>query len=237
MPGNLAWIVNPRSRRRKAKSRRHRGHRSAAQRAATARMLAARFGANPRRRRGKHHYRRNPSKRSVRRSYGRVSAGAMGMLKTAAIMGTGAVLVDIGMGNLVARFLPSAATPTNADGTTNWMYFAAKGGLAVALGMYGGKVLPGGMALRMAEGALGVLAYQILRGLVPSGITLGYLNPAPVSRPLSGAGPRGADLAGVAAYLGRTGDGGAVAGLQAYDSGEASAARAANIVALARRRS
>lgn len=217
-----AWIVNP-SRRRSGKK-----HRSAAQRAATARMLAAnRSGGGRRSRRA----RRNPSSalsmHRTRRSFNSMAPGALSMLKAAGVAGGGAVLVDVAMGYL-GRVLPSAASPINADGTTNWLYFAAKAGLAVGLGTGGRRILPPQIAARMGEGALTVLAYQIMRGLVPAGVALGniqaYFNPAPTVRPtaLAGSGKGGQSLAG---------SGGGGSSLAAYaDAGEASAARAANIV-------
>lgn len=246
---SLAWIVNPRRKRRKAKARRRSG-RSAAQRAATARMLAAnrakRGGgkrsrrvrrnpailANPRRR----SYRRNPSRgmARARRRFAMAGGakGAMSMLKAASIAGAGAVAVDIAMG-YAGRAIPQVATPMNTDGTVNWGYFAAKAGLAVGLGVYGKYVVPGGMTQKMGEGALTVLAYQIIRGFVPAGVALGgtgaYFNPAPTMRPrLAGSGRGGASFAG-------SGQGGASFG--AYENGEGSAMRAASVVALARRRS
>ena len=160
--------------------------------------------------------------------------GAMSMLKNAGMAGAGAVGVDIGMGYL-GRVLPSAAAPINADGTTNWLYFAAKAGLAVGLGVYGSKVLPASVAQKMGEGALTVLSYQILRGLMPAGVQLGtYFNPAPTMRPRlaggsgsSGSGRDGASFAGSARGS---------ASLGIYDNGDAAGARAANIVALARSR-
>lgn len=215
------WTLNPRRRRRhKHRAKARRRHRSAAQRAATARMLAARFGANPRRRARRSS--RRVARRSghrVRRHFSSIAPGAMSMLKNAGLMGAGAVVVDVGMG-YVGKVLPAAASPVNADGTTNWMYFAAKAGLALGIGIYGRRVLPGGFAGKAAEGALAVMAYQIVRGLVPSGVALGaYLNPAPTMRPLPQArNPRMAGLAGIGVY----------------DS-DAAGARAAQVVKLIRR--
>lgn len=154
------------------------------------------------------------------------------MLRSAGVGGAGAVAVDIGMGYL-GRFYPPAASPVNADRSTNWLYFAAKTALALGLGTFGRRVLPAGVAGRMGEGALTVLAYQILRGMVPNSIALGYLNPAPTVRPQLGGSARGGSSLGK--YLGGSAQGGSSLGF--YDTGnEASAERAANIVAMARRR-
>jgi len=240
MNPSLAWIVNPRRRRTKARKAGKRRGRSAAQRAATARMLAA----NRSRRGGSHRsYARNPSKRrrsvarrGARRGARRASvsaSGAIGMLKDAGVMGAGAVAVDVGMGYL-GRVLPSAASPVNADGTTNWLYFTAKTGLAIGLGTYGRRFLPGGWGPKMGEGALAVLAYQIMRGLVPSGVALGgvgaYFNPAPTMRPqLAGSGRGGASFAS----LRGSATGGASLGV--YEGGDTSAIRAANVVRMGRR--
>jgi hypothetical protein len=202
---SLAWIVNP-SRRRRAKGGKHR---SAAQKAATRRMLAANRGrrsvhANPgkrHRRRAAHrnpivrHVYRNPtahrkSRRSVRRTRHSFShgGGIMGMLKAGAIAGSGALLNDVLMGFAAKVLPPTMTTPQNADGTTNFTYFAAKGALALTLGTFGKRVLPGAMAGTMAQGALTVLAYQLMRGMVPASLGLGYYNPAPTTGRMAGAG-------------------------------------------------
>jgi hypothetical protein len=185
-PGVL-FAINPSRRRRRAKSRKHR---SPAQKAATRRMLAAnraKFGVNPsrrRRRRVKHHavaaaprrhYRRNPARRS-RRSYRRnpsILSGAMGhdainLLKAGAIGGAGALGVDLIMGQ-VKGFLPaSMQTPADSAGSMNYGYFAVKGALALALGIYGRKIMPAAMAGQMAEGSLTVMAYTLMRPMIPS---------------------------------------------------------------------
>ena len=199
---NLLYTVNPSRRKRKAHKARSRKHRSAAQRAATARMLAA----NRARRRGRSHpmaahsnpRKRRHARRSIRRAVRRFhrnplrlpSMGGMtGMLKSGVIGGAGAVLVDVGMG-YASRVLPaSMATPNNADGSANWAYVGVKTALALALGTAGRKLpMIGKFAGQMAEGSLSVLAYQILRPMVPAAISLGYLNPAPTMRPRAGVG-------------------------------------------------
>lgn len=209
------FTINPSRRKRRAGGKKRR---SAKQRAATRRMLAAnrgRFATNPKRRSKrrsrragksavavvKRSYRR--AKRSVRRrgrrSSMRFSTGnAVNLLKAGAIGGAGAVLVDIGMGQ-VARFLPAAlATPMDSAGNVQYGYFGAKAALAIALGTYGGKIMPGAIAEKMGEGALTVLAYQFLRPMVPAGLALGYFNPAPTMRPQ--VGRAGAYVSGANAY-------------------------------------
>lgn len=215
---NLLYTVNPRRRRRKSSSgkrARRRGGRSAAQRAATARMLAANRaargggGGGKRRRR---RFRRNPSgsmtmgraRHYGARAYrGLSSSGILDMLKGAAIGGAGAVAVDIGMG-YASRVLPAGfATPINTDGTANWGYIGAKAALALAFGVYGRRLpVVGVYAGKMADGALTVLGYQLIRPFVPSSIALGYLNPAPTMRPSAGMGRVGNQLGRyVSAYV------------------------------------
>lgn len=210
------FTINPSRRKRRAGGKKRR---SAKQRAATRKMLAARFGVNPRKRRSKRRSRksgkvaayvkravrrgrrsvRKMSRRRGRRSSMRFSTGnAVNLLKAGAIGGAGAVLVDIGMGQ-VARFLPAAlATPMDSAGNVQYGYFGAKAALAIALGTYGGKIMPGAIAEKMGEGALTVLAYQFLRPMVPAGLALGYFNPAPTMRP--GVGRAGAYVSGAGAY-------------------------------------
>lgn len=180
-----------------AKRRGSRKRRSAAQRAATKRMLAAnRMRANPAKRRRKarksavaaapviRRKRRGISRKSVRRrSSHRISrsigGGVVGMLKTGAIAGGGAVVADVGMG-LVAKFAPSMPALTsrvNADGSVNYGYYATKLALIYAMHKYGGRVTR--HASTMAGGALAVMGYELLRGMLPSdgSIPLGYFNP------------------------------------------------------------
>jgi hypothetical protein len=108
---------------------------------------------------------------------------AMNLLQQGAIGAGGAILVDVGMG-FASRMLPPAfATPADTSGNIQYGYFGAKLALAMALGTFGANVMPARIAERMAEGSLTVLAYQLLRPLVPAGLGLGYFNPAPTMRP------------------------------------------------------
>lgn len=199
----LLLLGNPRKRARKGRKAR-----SPAQRAATARMLAANRSkrAGPARKRrsrrrasvvsaaparrsrrsaakvGRRSRRRSSSLRGLMSGSG---SGALSMVKSGAIGGAGAVANDILFG-LAGKVLPAGwVSPQNADGSTNYMAFAAKAGTAIALGMFGKKVMPGALAAKMADGALTVLAYQLMRPMVPTSIMngLGYYNPAPTMAP------------------------------------------------------
>lgn len=205
---NLLYAVNPRRRRRKSKAHKSRKHRSAAQRAATRRLISFNKGKsapalNPRRRRRSRAFRRNPTGRA-RSMFGAVrSSGAITLLKNGAIGGAGAVVVDIGMG-YASQVLPAAiASPVNNDGSANWAYVGTKTALALALGLFGRRIpVAGPYVSQMAEGALTVMAYQIMRPMVPATIALGYFNPAPTMRPIAGVG-------GVRRYVSNAGRAGA----------------------------
>lgn len=206
------FTINPSRRKRHGKKRR-----SAKQRAATRRMLAAnrgRFASNPKKRRGRRKARNVMAtvQRRVRRSYRRArkamrsrrgrrsgmrlnTNNMMNLLKAGAIGGAGAVLIDIGMAQ-AARFLPAPlATPMDMSGNVQYGYFGAKAGLALLVATYGGRIMPSAIAEKMGEGALTVLAYQFMRPMVPA--AMGYFNPAPTQRPV---GRAGAYVSGAGAY-------------------------------------
>lgn len=189
----VLWAANPRGKRRR-------------RRALSAKQIAAGFGGKRYRRnpKGKRRSRRGARKaragrrrsrgmsimRSVRRR-SRRSGGAMrmsvnntvGLLKAGVIGGVGAVAVDVGMG-YIKQYLPaSMQMPQEANGQPNIGYFGVKALLAVGIGTFGGKVLPRGMAERMAEGALTVMAYQFLRPMAAQALPMGFFNPAPTMRP------------------------------------------------------
>jgi hypothetical protein len=200
----MLWAVNPKKRR---KSRRK----------LSAKQVAAGFGGGKKRRSRRASSRKRSRRsvavaavpmqrkrrsrrgavRSVRRSARRRSGGgsfkngALNLLKAGAIGGAGAVLVDIGMGQ-VRGFLPAnMQSPVNADNSPNLGYYAVKAGIAVALGTYGRRLpVVGRFAERMAEGGLTILAYQFMRPMVPANLSLGglaaYFNPAPTQRPTLG---------------------------------------------------
>lgn len=241
---NLLYTVNPRRRKRKSAARSgRRKHRSAAQRAATRRMLAAnrasRGGAvavmGKRRRRRSRAFRRNPGTAVARRYGGGGSlfagvstAGVTGLLKSGAVMGGGAVAVDIGMG-YASKVLPETmVSPVNTDGSANWGYFGAKTALALAVGIFGRRLpVIGRYAPQMAEGALSVIAYQLLRPMVPASIAMGYLNPVPTMRPrrMQGVGRTGKYVSGAGAYFPQSVRGGNGVGRGA------SAAQVVNLIA------
>jgi len=204
------WAVNPSKRRKK--------HRSAAQRAATRKMLAAnrsRFRRNPSKKhvaveepRAKRKYTKRRAKRGgkimrrarglYRRHASRFTSGAItALLKNGAIAGGGAVLVDIGMGYASGMLPASMATPTDSNGALQWGYVGAKAGLALLLGTLGKRIMPAEIAGTMAEGALTVLSYQLIRPMVPASLKLGYINPAPVANRTQAVG---AYVRGAGAY-------------------------------------
>lgn len=188
----MLLLGNPR-RRRRSHAKRRRAHKRRSHRKMTAKQLQY-FG--PRRRRASRRRssaRRevvvmNPSRRSrrvarrARRHLGSLKSGAMSLLKTGFGLGAGAVAVDVGYG-LLGNVLPASVT-SKVDATTgnvNWLYYATKGAVALGIGVYGRRFIPGGFALKMAEGSFAVMAYELIRGLIPAGsVPLGYFNPAPV---------------------------------------------------------
>lgn len=178
---------NP-SKRRGGKKRR-----SAAQRAATRKMLAAnRNPAKRRSKRAKSTAVSAPARRSARRgarrsasrgvssSFRGMGGGILAMVKVGAVAGGGAILNDVAMG-LLQKAMPGTAAiagPVNDDGTTNYVYFAAKGFTAYAMAKY----LPLRIAPQLGAGAMTVLAYQLLRGMIPAGrVPMGFYNPARIA--------------------------------------------------------
>ncbi len=186
-------LINPSKRPRKRKSkgttkmaRKTRRTRSAAQKRATARMLAANrarrggakrrtvkarrshavYAANPAPRRRK--YKRNPIAARAnprrRRHYKRnpASLGIMPLLTEATIGAAGALAVNTAVNWLP---LPDALN-------TGLAKQAVKGAAAVALGLFGGMVLPRATARKMAAGSLTVTVHEILQstlsGMLPS---------------------------------------------------------------------
>lgn len=221
----LAIYGNPSKRR---KVRRNPKRRTAAQKAATARMLAAnRARSGGRKRKAKRRSApvassapRRVSRRSARRSARRVSrrfgsamrsSGIVGSLKSGLVGGAGAVGVDIIMGQVAPMLPASMQTPVDAQtGGLSYGYVAAKAAIALALGHFGKRIAPR-YAERAAEGALTVLAYGVLRPMVPASMTMGYLNPAPLARGgVRGVGVYNPGVRGVGVYNpGMNGMGGA----------------------------
>lgn len=153
-------LINPRKRRAASKRRTRRN--PVAKRAAPKRNPA----------------RANPLKTYRKRSRARRNpiglGGITATLTNAAIGGAGAVAVDYAL-----EFLP---LPVSMK--TGWTGVAVKGAIAVGVGMIGKKFL-GRNAERMAEGALTVLAYSSIKGLLaPSTASvagLAYGGPAQIA--------------------------------------------------------
>jgi hypothetical protein len=190
-------LINPRRRKaRKArKSRRGRARKMSAlqMKYFGKRRGSARVHANPKRRRRS--LRRNPSnarrrQRGFARSGGiripRVSFNVNAIqsaAKTAAIGASGALAVDILMGQ-AGRVLPATWMGRyNTDGSINWPYYLTKAALAVGVGVLGAKVAKGGdLAQKAAVGSLTVQAYELLRSFMPADlVTLGYYSPARIA--------------------------------------------------------
>lgn len=197
-------LLNPKARSKRKTSAKRKPRRTAAQRAATARMLAANrsrrsVSHNPAPRRSRRKpYRRNPIGRA-RRSVAMIgNSGAMGLLKSGVAAGVGAVGVDIAFGQ-ISRFLPaSMATPLDATGGTNWLYFVAKFGVAVGVAYVGRKTRFRKFTDAAAVGSATIMAYQITRSMLPASVALGaYVNPGRVMQPASG-------MNGLNAYVGRS---------------------------------
>ncbi len=191
MPALWTIAANPRKRRGSKR-------RSAAQRAATRRMIAANRATrhNPKRRRKARKASAAPAvSRRIRRTRSRsrsvsrrasasmrgIGGGAMGILKAGAIGAGGAIAVDVAQG-FVNGFLPvSMNSKINADGTTNYLNYAVKGALAVGLAHFGGKVVSSETAKRMAVGSMTVMAYELLRpfaaSVLPASMSLGWYSP------------------------------------------------------------
>lgn len=197
MSGQLL-LVNPRRRRRKAAPGRtsRRIKRAAPRRRRRRNPIGAYVSAaNPIRRSYKRRRRHNPlSLTRRRRRYGRNpisgvnSRSIVNLIKEGFMGAGGALAVDIITGYLP---LPAALkSPADGAGGINYMYYAAKTGLALLLGTAGRKVL-GAKAQQMAIGSMTITAYTLMRQMLPSGITLGYQGPghmAGMNRFVSGNG-------------------------------------------------
>lgn len=108
--------------------------------------------------------------RRVRRNPAGLSTGIMGDVMDAAIGAGGAVAV-----NTVYDMLPLPLTMKTGMGQT-----IGKAATAVMLGMFGKRIL-GRTAGKMAAGALTVIAYDVIKGMMPAPGTvagMGYMSPA-----------------------------------------------------------
>lgn len=173
-----------------ARKTRRKAHRTAAQKRATAKMLAAnrarRAGRKPARKtRGarrsnpigavrrsySRRVRRNPIRARRRRNpiaLGGMTRGLMSQLKDAAIGGAGAVGVDIAYG-YVTPYLPASLQRT--PGTVG-LGDAVKALFTVALGSLLAKPTRG-LSRKMAHGALTVQAAQMIASFVPASLKMG----------------------------------------------------------------
>ena len=144
------------------------------------------------------------SRRRVRRNPigGSLLRGIVPQLKDAAIGAGGAVAVEIAYGYAKPYLPDMVQEPVSTTGGLNPAYYAAKGALAIALGIVARKAL-GAKAARMVEGSLTVTMHDAAKQFIAGsgmGITLGaaaqQLPPLPVSRRLRGdmgeyvSGPR-----------------------------------------------
>jgi hypothetical protein len=206
-------LINPSARPSKRKGKaKMRKHRTAAQKRATAKLVAlnrakrrtpkrrvarrapvAAYAANPApRKRARRRsvssvrarvrkYRRNPSGRSM---------SVMPLLKDSAMGAVGAVAVTA-----LYSFMPVPATFATGN-----MAHVAKAAFAVLIGTLGRKVLPAGMASKMAAGSLTVTMYEALKdnigASVPGMHGIGYYPGGRVmsNYPASNAAPAPAAL-------------------------------------------
>lgn len=204
----LLLVGNPAKRRRSGKTR------TAAQKRATAKLVAL----NKRRRSGSSvAVRANPAPKRRRRravTTAKVSRrirrarrnpiagldmrGITNQLKTAGIGAAGAVGVDVLFG-FVQSYLPtSMQTEASADGSMNVAYYAAKSATAIGAGLLLNKMIGANKAAAVVEGSLIVTLYKaaarFMANNVPS-VTLGSYVPGgrqagvlPFSQNLRGVG-------------------------------------------------
>lgn len=196
MSGQLL-LLNPAKRRTSSGASKRRKPRSAAQRAATARMLAANRKKHPRKAKRRSRTapallanpirKRRAASKVASRRYKRnpiglpKMSGIISTLTNAAIGGAGALAVDLTMGKFARKLPVSMATKYDADGSINWQYAGVKVAFAMLIGAMLPKALPGKFkqyARQAAEGSLTVQAYDIMRHSIPSAMTLGFVQPA-----------------------------------------------------------
>jgi hypothetical protein len=214
-------LVNPRKRRASRKPR------SAAQKAATRRMLSANRSKRGSKRRTRHAaYASNPAPRRRRSSRSLVTrhvtrsrrrrnpisvrgltGGITAMLKSAAFGAAGAIATDVAYG-YVKGYLPAMVqSPVAADGGVSYSYYAAKGAAAIGLGMLLRRVIGAQKAGRMVEGSLTVTLHDMAKSIVGANMTSvqlgGYaLNPG---RSAGGALPASASPMAVSRVPGQLG--------------------------------
>lgn len=173
-------LINPRGRRRKTRKASKRRARKSTR---TVRRTV--FFAPPKRKRRARktsRRRRNPvSMRAVTRRnrnpvrLGGMFSGLVPMVRDAAVGATGAVAVDLAMGQ-INRYLPAALQVV--PGTVS-AGDAVKAVITVALGQLLRRPTRG-LSQKMAQGALTVQAHRIITSMLPANITsqLAYASPA-----------------------------------------------------------
>lgn len=193
-------LINPR--RRRARKARKAG-RSAAQRAATRRLVAmnrsrrrsrrsnpapaAVVAMNPRRRRMA---RRSNPVRMIRRRRNPAMLGGFNFrtvvsaMQDALIQGGGAVAMDLLHGQ-INRFLPAMLQRTPGQ---VGLGDVVKASITVLVG----TALRGptrGLSMKAATGSLTVQAYDIVKNLLPSTMQLGYMTPGVITQGAANVGP------------------------------------------------
>ena len=193
-------LINPR--RRRARKARKAG-RSAAQRAATRRLVAmnrsrrrarrsnpapAIVAMNPRRRRMSR--RRSNPIRMIRRRRNPAMLGGFNFrtvvsaMQDALIQGGGAVAMDLLHGQ-INRFLPAMLQRTPGQ---VGLGDVVKASITVLVG----TALRGptrGLSMKAATGSLTVQAYDIVKNLLPSTMQLGYMTPGVITQGQASVGP------------------------------------------------
>lgn len=106
------------------------------------------------------------------------------MLKDGAIGGAGGVAMDLIMGQLNTYLPITFQTVPGLPGVGD----AVKAGITAVLGE-GAARMTKGLSRKMAQGALAVQAHQILSGMLPASMAVGYYSPARVVPGTNRIGP------------------------------------------------
>jgi hypothetical protein len=198
-------LLNPRGRRRRAKTRRAHSRKAnpflfGKKRRSSRRSAVARNPARRYRRRNpialRHHHRA----RRRRNPIGAMGGGIIHLLTDAGIMAAGAVGFDLLYGQINGMLPTSLQVNASTVGAGD----AVKLGIAVALGALLDKPTKG-MSRKLATGALTVQLYDIASGMMPATMSsgmagVGYVQPSAVvnlqtwnkpNRNMRGAGVRG----------------------------------------------
>ena len=210
-------LINPG---RKVAKKTRKSHRSAAQRRATAKLVAMNKA-----RRGRKARRANPiggkvrrvARRAAHRTYSAVrrirrrrnpigigsASSYVGMFKDAMIDGAGAVAMDVGFGYVNGMLPASMQRTAGSLGVGD----AVKAIFSVAVGKLLNRATRG-LSMRAARGALTVQMADIVRGFVPASLPmggrLGYTTAAPVINASARVGPNGVGRVGAYVQPGAT---------------------------------